>query len=256
MNDPCIQTLHYSVGHAEDVDYDKAHPLIHNTPNFTVRIEDGRCEVTMKTHCATVAAAQAEVEPFLRAWELTAALQFRPGDFELAYERATIIDRNPTPAADINAVAVMKIANVSLSATLSAHVGRSKYPDPPPPGLARDAAVELMFERFRRYRARGTTLADMANFCLTTLELTAEGRNGAAQRFMIARTVLNKLGDLAASKGGSEARKAKGAKAEFTAAEREWLEEATKRLILRAAEVVGNPSACLSQITMAHLPPL
>jgi hypothetical protein len=92
MNDPHIQTLHYSIGHADDVDYNKAHPISHDTPSFTVNIEDGRCEVTLKTHSATVAAARAEVEPFLRAWELTAALQFRPGDFELRDEHHWLQD--------------------------------------------------------------------------------------------------------------------------------------------------------------------
>jgi hypothetical protein len=37
--------------------------------------------------------------------------------------------------------------------------------------------------------------------------------------------VLNKVGELAGEKGGTEARKAKGAETEFTAAERQWLEE-------------------------------
>jgi hypothetical protein len=113
MNDPHIEALHYSVRHAGDVDYDKANPLDHDTPGFTVRIENLRAEVRMKSHHATVEAASAEVEPFLRAWELTAALQFRPGDFEFAYDRATIVDRNPTPGAGIYAVGVVEIANAT-----------------------------------------------------------------------------------------------------------------------------------------------
>jgi hypothetical protein len=76
-----------------------------------------------------------------------------------------------------------------------------------------------MFDRFCRYRAGTTTLADAANFCLTVLELTAYGRLAAARHYNIAKTVLNKLADLAATKGGYEARKARGAQAEFTGAE-------------------------------------
>ena len=82
MNDPQIEALHYRVSHAAEVDYDKAGPLSCDTLGFTVRIQNGGAEGTMKTHHATAEAARAEVEPVLRAWELTAALQLRPGDFE------------------------------------------------------------------------------------------------------------------------------------------------------------------------------
>jgi hypothetical protein len=215
MNDPHVEALHYSVRHAEDVDYEKAAPCRHYTAGFTVRIEADRAEVTMKTHHATVETARAEVEPFLRAWELTAALQLRPGEFEFAYDRAAIIDRNPTPGSTVAIIAEMGLAIDSVRA----HVGRSKYPDPPPVGLERDATVEMMFDRFRLYRTGRTTLGDAANYCLTVLEYAAVGRKRAAQRYNIAMTILNTLGGLAGEKGGEEARKARGASKPFTGAE-------------------------------------
>jgi len=113
-----------------------------------------------------------------------------------------------------------------------------------------------MFDRFCRYHAGRTTLPDAANFCLPALELNAGGRKAAAGRYSVDMPILGKLGDLAANKGGAEARKADGAGAEFTPAEQQWLEETIKRLIRRAAEVAGGPSAPLPQITMACLPPL
>jgi hypothetical protein len=91
---------------------------------------------------------------------------------------------------------------------------------------------------------------------LTALEINAGGRKAAARRYGVAAPILSKLGDLAANKGGNEARKASGAEVEFNPAERQWLEETMKRLILRAGEVAGNPSASLPQIRMADLPPL
>jgi hypothetical protein len=254
MNDPHIEALHYSVRHAKGVDYDNARPLDHDTPGFTVHIENGRAEITMKTHHATVDAARTEVEPSLRAWELTAALEFGPGDFRLVYDQAKIIDRNPTPG--IVNVPVPGAAAFSAAGALGVHVGRSKYPDPPT-GIARDATVDLMFERYCWYCTRRTTLADAVNFCMTVLEMSGGGRKGATKRFAVAKPVLDNAGKLAANKGGNEARKAKGAQAEFTAAERHWLEETMKRLILRAGEVAaGNAPASLPQITMADLPPL
>jgi hypothetical protein len=257
MNDPHVEALHYSVRHAEDVDYEKAAPCRHDTAGFTVRIEADRAEVTMKKHHATVETARAEVEPFLRAWELTAALQLRPGEFEFAYDRAAIIDRNPTPGSTVAIIAEMGLAIDSIRA----HVWRSKYPDPPPVGLERDATVEMMFDRFRLYRTGRTTLGDAANYCLTVLEYAAVGRKRAArkraaQRYNVAMTILNTLGGLADAKGGEEARKARGASKPFTGAERQWLEETMKRLIWRAAEIAGDPNALPQQITMAELPSL
>jgi hypothetical protein len=255
MNDPHIEALYYSVRHAEYVDYDKAGPLSRDTPGFTVRIESGCAEITMISHHATVEAACAEVEPFLRAWELTAALEFGPAEFELAYDRAKIIDRRPAAAQVALQVADAALFTVTTTSAI-AHIARSKYPDPPPASIARDAAVELMFDRFCRYCAGRTTLPDTANFCLTALELNAGGRKAAAGRYSVAMPILKKLGELAAKKGGTEARKAGGAGAELTPTERQWLEVTVKRLIRRAAEVAGGPSAPLPQITMACLPPL
>jgi hypothetical protein len=254
MNDPHVEALHYSVKHAEHVDYDKARPLTHDTPDFTVRIENGRAEVRMKSHHATEEAARAEVAPFVRVWELTAALELGPGEFELAYDRATIIDREPAPGAIVFALSGSLVADLSVA---TAHVERSHSPDPPPAGIKRDANVDQMLNRYCRYHARPrqTTLADAVNFCITVLEKSGD-RRSAAKRFAVARSVLNKAGELAGKKGGNEARKAQGTAAEFTAAEQQWLEEAMKRLIRRAAEVAGDPSASLPQITMADLPPL
>jgi hypothetical protein len=256
MHDPHVDVLYYSLGHPEGVDYSKARPLSHDTPSFTIRVEKGCAEVMMKTHHAIVETARAEVEPFLRAWELTAALEFGPGEFELAYARPRIIDRNPTPGIS----AAVATASGSGTATAEAHVERSKYPDPPSAGIARDAAVELMFKTYCLYREKRMKLGDAANFCLTVLEeysgASGMKRPAAARRFAVAKPILDKIGTLAGEKGGAEARKARGVSKPFSLAERQWLEVTMKRLILRAGEVAGNPSASLPKITMAELPSL
>lgn len=252
MNDPHVEALHYRLKHNGDVDYAKAKPLEHQEPGFSIRIDNGRADVTMKSRYATAQAARDEVEPFLRAWELSAALKSGPGEFQFDYENASIVDRNPTPGAVIHAEAAM-IALSGMEARLI--VGRAKYPDPPV-GLLCDAAVDLIFDRFCRYRTGRTTLADAAYFCLTVLEMNAGSRSAAAQRFCVAATVLGTLGRLAGSKGGKEARKGPGAQSDFTATERSWLEEAIKLLIWRAAEVAHDPAVSRSQITMAELPSL
>jgi hypothetical protein len=51
-----------------------------------------------------------------------------------------------------------------------------------------------------------------------------------------------------------EARKGRGRLHEFTADERNWIDQTTKCLIRRAAEVAYDPNASAVQITMASLP--
>ena len=203
----------------------------------------------MKSDHVTADSARMEVEPFLRAWGLTAALELGPGQFEFVYDRSKVVNRASIPAT--------RLVEGSCSCAIEITEARpSKYPDPPPSGIAIDEVVAQMSECYSQYRRSRRTFPDAANTCLTWLEKSGGGRSGAATRFAVAKTVLNKVGELAGEKGGTEARKAKGAGTEFTAAERQWLEEAIKRLILRAGEIAGNPSARLRQITMADLPPL
>lgn len=145
---------------------------------------------------------------------------------------------------------------------LKAHVKRSEYPNPPTKTLARDPTVELMFKAYCLYRDNRMKLAEAANFCLTVLEEypivpRKDRRGAAAQRYAVARTVLNKLSELAAEKGGPDhARKARGIEKPFTAAEHLWLEETMKCLIVRAAERAADTTASLEKITLDHLPRL
>ena len=247
MNDPRVEALYYLVKHSDSVDYASAEPIERETPAYTVRIADGRAEIVMKSDHVTADSARMEVEPFLRAWELTAALELGPGQFEFVYDRSKVVNR---------AIPATRLVEASWSVAIETAEARpSKYPDPPPSGIAIDEVVAQMSECYSQYRRSRRTLPDAANTCLTWLEKSGGGRSRAATRFAVAKTVLNKVGELAGEKGGTEARKAKGAGTEFTAAERQWLEQAIKRLILRAGEIAGNPSARFPQITMADLPP-
>ena len=251
MNDPHVESLYYRIEHG-DVDYAKAPPLEHQQPGFSIRIENARAQIDMTDHHSAIAEARGAVEPFLRAWELAAALNFGPGQWQFLYDRANVVDRNPTPGA-LHAADLVLSGTGFMGANLQEH--RTSYPAPPA-GLARDAYVDLMFDRYCRYREGRTTLPDAANLCLTALKVCAGSRRDASRRFAIALPVLNTLGTLAATKGGTEARKADAAHIEFTPADRDWLTKVIPVIIQRAAEVAFNPAASRRQITMADLPTL
>ena len=93
----------------------------------------------------------------------------------------------------------------------------------------------------------------MAYFCLTALEQAAGNRSAITKKFGIASSVIRTLGRLTGEKGGAEARKGGGLPHEFTGDERNWIDQTTKRLIRRAAEVAHDPAAATSPITMGDL---
>jgi hypothetical protein len=250
MNDPHVKALHYAVTHSESVIYDNSGPLKHEEPGFGIQIENLQARIRMKDHYPTAECARADVEPFLRNWEFLAALQFGPDELAFRYESAEIIDRNPKPGNHVLHAETGVYAHLGFDAQM--RIGRSKFP-PPPASIKRDADVDLMFLSYQTYRASRRTLPDAAYLCLTVLERRAGGRRKAAAHYGVDIMVLKRLGELTATKGGPEARKDAGARTPLSGEERNWLEQATERLILRAAEVAFDSKASLPKITMADL---
>ena len=63
---------------------------------------------------------------------------------------------------------------------------------------------------------------------------------------------MKRISELSSTKGGTEARKAKGAGSPLTEEERRCLEQAVVRLIRRVAEYHASP-ACLPVITIGDI---
>lgn len=247
MNDPHVESLHYRIKYSDSVDFSKASPLNHEEPDFTVRIEHGHAKILMKTHCPTPDLAREIVAPFLRAWELSALLEDRQARMEFRFNRAEVIDRRP----EAGVVHVPTVQNYSAAYPPTIQAGRNRYPSPPV-GLTLDSTVERMLLRYQDYLDGRTFLGDAANYCFTELQ-EAAGRSGIEERFGIDQSVLQRLTGLTDTKGGKQARKAKGAQAEFKPDQRAWLEAAIPIMIRRAAEVACNPGAHRSKITKADV---
>jgi len=208
----------------------------------------------MVDHHDTVEAARNAVEPFLREWELFAALHQGFGLLSFVYEGAEVLDRSAAGGGKRLFAQAGSYALVGGNATL--RVGRASYPEPPV-GVSRDPDVDAMFARYCLFREARTTLSDAAYYCLTVLQRAAGGRRAdACSAFSIDRAVLDKIGSLSSEKGGYEARKADGSAAEFLPEERAWLEAAIPVLIERAARRAFDRAAPNPKMTMADLPPL
>ncbi len=232
-----------SIEHAEHVDYTKSKPLSVSTPDFDIDVADFRVTIAMKSNHASVAAARAVVEPFLRAWELDAALRYGPRSLAFEYERGYLIDRQPTPG--VHAMIAEPISMTLSVGAVKMVLGLSAFPAAPM-DIARDPTVDLMYARYVLYRDGRTTLADATNYCLTAIELAAASsqwsRKAAAKMLSVDFNVLSTMGRLSATKGGLHARKASGAGDEFSPAEHQWLEQIMVALIRRMAEVACDPA--------------
>jgi hypothetical protein len=262
MNDPHVQSLHYKIGHSSEVDFTNAARRDHAESGFSVRIENSEATILMIDHYASERDARAAVEPFLRTWELSAALAAPLDQFQFFFASSQLVDRRPNTAdrvlfaeAGMHAVTGMQASTLQLKAL---------YPKPPR-DLGWDPEIGYMLDRFKHFHKGACSLNDATNFCLTVLEFVGGGpskpprgrgsggrRGKAANHFQIDVAVLNRIGELAATKGGTTARKREGATKPLTLKETEWLEKALKVVIRRAAEIKNNPTGPHTRITMRH----
>ena len=250
MNDPHVVALSYAMAHGDTIDYSKAEPLCRDEPGFRLTVENRKARFEFKEHYATEERAREALAEYIRVWEFDATLRYgNPDSFRLEFERAEIVDRNPTPGAV--RLGARFAARGTGSARLTLNV--SKYPSPPS-DIALNPDVETMHQRYMRCRQGREPLLAMAYFCLTVLERNAGGRHEAASTYRIGKRVLDKIGNLSTNKGGPEARKAGGTSAELSPQERHFLQRAVKAIIRRAAEKEHSPADDLPLIAMSNLP--
>ena len=255
---PHVVALNYRIEHHSSVDYDGASPLDQSEEAFEIHIERNNVRFAMKRHYATKSEAVESVEGYIRAWEHLAALQYGPNEFKLVFDGAEIEDRDPTPGV-VYASAKPIHVKVSVSEA-TGHVSRGAYPRPPSTRMEFGPEVKLMFGRYVGYRARREPLTGMANFCLTVLVNSVpsgnDRRKAAARHYDIQYKVLDEVGRLCSRKGGAEARKAQGVDQDLNGQETQFLEQAVKAIIRRAAEVAGDPDGSRDAIVLSDFPDL
>ena len=259
MNDPHVVALLYRIEHDDSVDYSDAERIEHEEESFCVTVEDNDVRFELKDHYATEDAARNMVESYVRCWEMETALRGQPGQFNLRYDRAEIIDRNPplpTPGV-IGLSGQISTGVATVQATLTVTT-RKPYPLPPL-GMTldpHDPDTLTMLNRYKGYLENKEPMASMAYFCLTMLEgHLCTGRAAAAKTYGIDKKVLGMIGNLTANRGGrGTARKASGISSDLNSEETRFLEKAVKAIILRVAETAQYPEKCRPKITLSDLP--
>ena len=227
-------------------------PIEHETADFKLRLANGVARFELKAECSDVEAARSIVEPFVIGWQMSAALDGAPGNFEFRFESAELVD--PGPSSEGRSLHFHVAA--SHSARLTMDVQRRTYPPIPAVSLGADRCVSAMMYQYELCRRETALVSQVAYFCLTVMEEMAGRRSAAAQHFDIERDVLQKVGELTSERGGARGRKAEGLDAPYTPEEEHRLDRAIRLMIRRTAERVANPTAPLRMLRMSDLPTL
>jgi len=259
MRDPHVVSLEYRLVSEEGVSFKSDVPPVERSEQeFDLLLSDHTLTVTMTSHHPTAESARSLVDPFLRAWELDAALAYGRCEFRFDFVRSEVIDRDPPPpdSRQIMQASAMSVQPQIVSASTSVALGR--YPEPPI-AFAASPDVETLWHRYEGYLAGREPLLAMAYFCLSGVQWLAGSRTKAAARFNVCRSVLDRLGDVTSLLGDERtARKfvTGSDRRPLTPQEERWVEATVKMLIRRVAEYAADPDAPRAQITMAELPPL
>lgn len=120
----------------------------------------------------------------------------------------------------------------------------------PPKNFAVSFEVKAMYLSYKDFMDGNEKLTSMAYFCLTTLEISADGRGGAAKKYSISRRLLDKVGELCTKGDFREARKMTEGSIPLTTKEKTWLPVVISRLIEMAGEINSSPAGILKKITL------
>ena len=255
MNEPRVESLSYAVSSAAHTQYKNPKPQDFHTALGRFLLVDGRLTFWPDENFGSVEDARAAVEPYLRDWEIHAALKFEHGVIQFRFDSGQVVDLRPVGPGLIaisSAVSSVTFADAALAIAT-----KGTYPDPPT-DFRSTTEVELAVRRWWNYKAGLEPLPGAAYLIYTILAPT-EGRNKdeAAALFAIDKEVLRKLSELSSKRGDeSSVRKVDNIARlnPLSDTERAWLEAAIVRIIRRLGEhAAGAP---LSQIAMADLPAL
>ena len=253
MRDPHVEAVYFKVSSGEDISYKDPEPLSFPNHLGEFRLADGMLKVVPAEHFGSGQEASQAIDGFLRAWEIEADLKRNLGTIRFTYSHADMIDRDPPPPGEPQVIHAEGICSeIAIGASFQAHVLLGRYPEPPERFSASEYAQHA-YRRWLRYRNGQEPLQAMVYFIITLMERIAGGRAKACDLFKIDMAVRNKMGDLCSERGSAlTARKARSAGFdELSPIEKNWLEQAVKRLILRLGEQASGQS--LDQITMENV---
>jgi hypothetical protein len=262
VRDPHVQAIHYNISSGEGVSYVDPEPMSFSNHLGTFDLSDGKLRIVPSEHFPDERSACRAIEPFLEEWKIYVHLLRKVEMLRFEFDRVELIDRAPPPLPGQARVFNPSIAEFAMAgSSASCNLTCRKYPEPPAAFHA-TTEVQHAYRRWLEYRSGKEPLQSMAYFVLTRLETVTsakkERRMCAARLFQIDTKVLDKIGELSSERGDERtARKAPNPGEQFRelrGAEKQWLEEAIPRVILRLGEQALGIS--LAPISLGDLPRL
>jgi hypothetical protein len=248
MEDPHVVALYYQVKPEEGISYENPAPVSVVQPAFDGELAGERFIARMRQHFPTEEEARVQVDSYLRAWEVSAALRRGRAELHFVFDHANVIERAPAPPGVARVFCQGVRATSTMVGSVSVHITSRRYPQPPT-AFKVSPLVETLWRRYERYVSGREPLFAMAYFCLTAIEKAAGGRRAAATKFSLDLKVLSKIGELSSSRGDElEARKMTSvAPRKATGCERAWIESTITKVI----EHIGASEAGVPIKTLA-----
>jgi len=250
VRDPHVQTMHYAIGSGEGISYRDPEALSFSNHLGDFDLVDKELRIKPTEHFSDEGEARTAIEPFLRDWEIEADLKSNVGAIRFTFERVELIDRDPPPPGSPRVIELKAaLSAFATTASASLHLTYTRYPQPPQTFRA-TPEVQHAYRRWIGFRSGKEPLQSMAYFVLTLLESVARGRQSAARTFQIDSAVLGTIGRLSSTKGDESTARKAGPDVQFqelSGAEKQWLEEAVRRVIHQLGQrASGAPLALLS----------
>jgi len=258
MNDPAVVALFYRFKSEDNTVYVNPTDVAHEVNAFRLNLSKGLVTVQMKVDCSTEQSARAQVEPFLKAWETSAALSEGRKVITFEFQRSKIVDRSPDPAGQTKLRPLAGILSATGSLVGCLQVSKTHYPEPPK-DFVMCPDVETMWRRYSGYQEGREPLSSMAYLCLTILEMNAGDRRRSALQYGFDHTVLSKLGYLCSEVGDEQTARKRSNQSQnrsYTPAEKSWMEAVIRAMIRRVGEFTHDPTRAFKPLTMSDFPPL
>ena len=251
MPEPLVSTLVYRPVVPAEADYGGAPPLAAEIERMTLHLTADRLMVRLKGGPLPESEARATVDEALRTWEIAIGLLHGPDHLTFRFEHA----EHETPAIPAAGSQPPLNETILLTQEITPPTVHDRFPDPPR-RFRLSAETEMMYLRYRLYRAGRESLTGVADWCLTVLEYSARGRAESADQYGIDPKVLRKLRELCGQRGVIDQRHPQPGTPQLKPAEREWIRAVVRRLILRAGEYAFDPVSRLPRIALTDFPPL